>query len=93
MQIASRAICAQPQPLRLHPADGGADGGTDAGDAAGADARLGRRAFFRIALHRQREGDRGGAYGGVIEECGHWVFEEKTDFICGELERFWAGHD
>ena len=21
------------------------------------------------------------AEGGVIEECGHWVFEEKTDFI------------
>ncbi|AXQ27506.1 alpha/beta hydrolase [Solimonas sp. K1W22B-7] len=29
------------------------------------------------------------AKGGVIEECGHWVFEEKTDFICEELRRFW----
>ena len=48
----------QPQPLRLHPADGGADGRTDAGEAEGADARLGRRAFLRVALHRQREGDR-----------------------------------
>jgi pimeloyl-ACP methyl ester carboxylesterase/catechol 2,3-dioxygenase-like lactoylglutathione lyase family enzyme len=26
------------------------------------------------------------AEGGVIEECGHWVFEEKTDFICQQLE-------
>ena len=31
------------------------------------------------------------AYGGVIEECGHWVFQEKTDLICDELDRFWAG--
>ncbi|WP_027684223.1 alpha/beta fold hydrolase [Rhizobium leguminosarum] len=30
------------------------------------------------------------AKGGVIEECGHWVFQEKTDFICGELKKFWA---
>jgi pimeloyl-ACP methyl ester carboxylesterase len=29
------------------------------------------------------------AEGGVIEECGHWVFEEKTDFICQQLETFW----
>jgi pimeloyl-ACP methyl ester carboxylesterase len=28
--------------------------------------------------------------GGVIEQCGHWVFQEKTHFICDELERFWA---
>ncbi len=28
--------------------------------------------------------------GGVIENCGHWVFEEKPEFITGELERFWA---
>ena len=31
------------------------------------------------------------ASGGVIEECGHWVFEEKTGFIREELGRFWAG--
>ncbi|GHO56413.1 alpha/beta fold hydrolase [Ktedonobacter robiniae] len=29
------------------------------------------------------------AQGGVIEECGHWVFDEKTDFICQQLETFW----
>jgi pimeloyl-ACP methyl ester carboxylesterase len=28
------------------------------------------------------------ATGGVIEESGHWVFEEKTEFICGELKKF-----
>ena len=28
--------------------------------------------------------------GGVIEDCGHWVFEEKPDFICEELRAFWA---
>ncbi|MEV0390684.1 hypothetical protein [Nonomuraea sp. NPDC050643] len=27
----------------------------------------------------------------VIEECGHWVFQERTDFICEEVDRFWAG--
>ena len=32
------------------------------------------------------------AEGGVIEECGHWVFEEQTDFIRDELARFWANH-
>lgn len=30
------------------------------------------------------------AQGGVIEQCGHWVFQERTDFICDELDRFWA---
>ena len=29
------------------------------------------------------------AEGGVIEECGHWVFEEKTEFICRQLGQFW----
>jgi len=29
------------------------------------------------------------AEGGVIEECGHWVFEERADFICEQLETFW----
>jgi pimeloyl-ACP methyl ester carboxylesterase len=32
------------------------------------------------------------AQGGVIEECGHWVFEEKPEFIRQELSRFWAAH-
>jgi len=30
------------------------------------------------------------AQGGVIDNCGHWVFEEKAEFIRGELARFWA---
>lgn len=30
------------------------------------------------------------AEGGVIDECGHWVFEERTDFICEQLDRFWG---
>jgi pimeloyl-ACP methyl ester carboxylesterase len=29
------------------------------------------------------------AKGGVIEECGHWVFEENPDFIASELSQFW----
>src|SRR5258705_13260856 len=29
------------------------------------------------------------AKGGVVEQCGHWVFEEKTDFIVQELRGFW----
>ena len=29
------------------------------------------------------------AKGGIIEQCGHWVFEEKTDFIVQELSSFW----
>jgi pimeloyl-ACP methyl ester carboxylesterase len=32
------------------------------------------------------------AKGGVIEECGHWVFEEKTEFIRQQLGSFWASH-
>jgi pimeloyl-ACP methyl ester carboxylesterase len=32
------------------------------------------------------------AEGGVIEECGHWVFEEKTDFIVDQLSQFWSRH-
>ena len=30
------------------------------------------------------------ARGGVIEDCGHWVFQEKPDFISEELRKFWA---
>jgi pimeloyl-ACP methyl ester carboxylesterase len=30
------------------------------------------------------------AQGGVIEECGHWVFEEKPDFIIQQLGEFWS---
>jgi pimeloyl-ACP methyl ester carboxylesterase len=30
------------------------------------------------------------AQGGVIEECGHWVFEEKPDFIVQQLSEFWS---
>lgn len=30
------------------------------------------------------------AKGGVIEECGHWVFEEKTEWINESLGSFWA---
>jgi pimeloyl-ACP methyl ester carboxylesterase len=30
------------------------------------------------------------AQGGVIEECGHWVFEEKADFIIRQLGEFWS---
>ncbi|OHV16504.1 hypothetical protein BK022_11730 [Methylorubrum extorquens] len=30
------------------------------------------------------------AEGGVIEECGHWVFQEKADFICEQLDGFWS---
>jgi pimeloyl-ACP methyl ester carboxylesterase len=29
------------------------------------------------------------AEGGVIEECGHWVFEEQPDFIVARLNQFW----
>ena len=32
------------------------------------------------------------AEGGVIEDCGHWVFEEKTDFIVDQLSQFWPRH-
>jgi pimeloyl-ACP methyl ester carboxylesterase len=32
------------------------------------------------------------AEGGVIAECGHWVFEEKTHFICEQLANFWPRH-
>jgi pimeloyl-ACP methyl ester carboxylesterase len=32
------------------------------------------------------------ASGGVIEHCGHWVFEEQTDFIVEQLGQFWSQH-
>ncbi|AZF16119.1 MULTISPECIES: alpha/beta fold hydrolase [unclassified Pseudomonas] len=31
------------------------------------------------------------AKGGVIAQCGHWVFEEKPEFISAELHQFWRG--
>ncbi|WP_370152566.1 alpha/beta fold hydrolase [Bradyrhizobium japonicum] len=32
------------------------------------------------------------AAGGVIDQCGHWVFEEKPEFIAGQLSEFWPQH-
>jgi pimeloyl-ACP methyl ester carboxylesterase len=32
------------------------------------------------------------AEGGVIEGCGHWVFEEKPDFVIDQLSKFWPRH-
>jgi hypothetical protein len=32
------------------------------------------------------------ADGGVIEECGHWVFEEKILFIRQQLSISWEKH-
>lgn len=32
------------------------------------------------------------ATGGVIEECGHWVFAEKAAFMQGELVKFWQAN-
>ncbi len=32
------------------------------------------------------------ADGGVIEECGHWVFEEQPEFIVNQLGSFWDKH-
>jgi len=32
------------------------------------------------------------AQGGVIPQCGHWVFEEKTDFIRDQLAKFWGNN-
>lgn len=32
------------------------------------------------------------AEGGVIEDCGHWVFEEQPEFITEDLARFWTSH-
>lgn len=30
------------------------------------------------------------AKGGIIERCGHWVFEERPDFISTQLHAFWG---
>ena len=57
-----------------------------------ADAGVGGPGLLRRPLLRQCQGDRRIAEGGVIEECGHWVFEEQPDFIRQELERFWTNH-
>jgi pimeloyl-ACP methyl ester carboxylesterase len=32
------------------------------------------------------------AAGGVIDECGHWVFEERSSFIAEQLQAFWSTH-
>lgn len=50
------------------------------------------RASFGEHCHASAQAIAESAQGGVIEECGHWVFEEKTDFIRGELAAFWARH-
>jgi pimeloyl-ACP methyl ester carboxylesterase len=49
----------------------------------------GRRSFADHCINSARA-IANKAEGGVIEECGHWVFEEKPDFIAHELRRFWS---
>jgi pimeloyl-ACP methyl ester carboxylesterase len=43
--------------------------------------------MFRLRQGDCRIGQRGG-----IEECGHWVFEEKTVSIRQQLDSFWERH-
>jgi pimeloyl-ACP methyl ester carboxylesterase len=47
------------------------------------EARIGSHCFDRAKAIAAS------AKGGVVEQCGHWVFEEKTDFIVQELRGFW----
>jgi pimeloyl-ACP methyl ester carboxylesterase len=49
----------------------------------------GRRSFASHCIDSARS-IASHAEGGVIEECGHWVFEEKTGFIVEQLGHFWA---
>ncbi|MBA1290736.1 alpha/beta fold hydrolase [Pseudomonas japonica] len=51
--------------------------------AWGGEASFGNHCY-RSARHLSTS-----AVGGVIPECGHWVFEEKTDFIAEQLRDFW----
>jgi pimeloyl-ACP methyl ester carboxylesterase len=50
----------------------------------------GGRSSFGAHCHDSAKALSDCAEGGVIEECGHWVFEEKASFICEQLERFWG---
>jgi pimeloyl-ACP methyl ester carboxylesterase len=51
----------------------------------------GRRSFGEHCIN-SAEAIASTAEGGVIEECGHWVFEEKVDFIAAQLSQFWLRH-
>jgi pimeloyl-ACP methyl ester carboxylesterase len=51
----------------------------------------GRRSFGDHCINSARA-IANSADGGVIEECGHWVFEEQPDFIVGQLSQFWPRH-
>jgi pimeloyl-ACP methyl ester carboxylesterase len=51
-------------------------------------AWAGRRSFGDHCLESARSLSPK-AQGGVIEECGHWVFEEKPEFILKECDLFW----
>src|SRR3954469_12861752 len=51
----------------------------------------GRRSFGEHCINSAKA-IANSAEGGVIEECGHWVFEEQPEFISEDLIRFWAIH-
>lgn len=51
----------------------------------------GRRSFGDLCINSAKA-IATSAQGGVIEECGHWVFEEKPDFIVEQLSKFWSAH-
>lgn len=52
-------------------------------------AWAGRRSFGEHCIDSARSLSPD-ARGGVIEDCGHWVFEEQPDFILKECDDFWA---
>ena len=52
----------------------------------------GGRASFGEHCFQSAQAIAESAEGGVIEECGHWVFEEKPDFIREKLSAFWTKH-
>jgi pimeloyl-ACP methyl ester carboxylesterase len=53
----------------------------------------GGRASFGEHCYNSAKAIAESADGGVIEDCGHWVFEERPDFIRRQLSNFWEKHD
>jgi pimeloyl-ACP methyl ester carboxylesterase len=53
----------------------------------------GGRVSFADHCFKSAEAISVSAKGGIIEECGHWVFAEKTEFIRRELDAFWKSAD
>jgi pimeloyl-ACP methyl ester carboxylesterase len=87
---AARKLSGEPESLWLHSTDGRADEELTRNKLNVPMLAWGGRRSFGDHCFESANAIATKAQGGVVEECGHWVFEENPDFIVQQLSEFWS---